>query len=226
MSEIKKPLHVEDEKNPVAQIQKYWNRYSKQTTYALAVLVLLVGGYFGYRYLVQEPNEKKAAEAMFRAEEYFRMDSARLALQGDNINAGFLKIMSKYGGTKAANLASFYAGCSYMKLGDFNNAVKYLKDFSTPALQVQARTYGLLGDAYSELNKKDEAVVAYKKAGTVSDKDELISPEYLFRAGYLYESMGKNKEAIEMYQIIKDKYPNSQRGYDVDRYLGRLGATK
>jgi hypothetical protein len=36
--------------------------------------------------------------------------------------------------------------------------------------------------------------------------------------------MGKNKEAIEMYQLIKDKYPNSQRGYDVDRYLARLGA--
>jgi len=152
------------------------------------------------------------------------MDSARLALQGDNINAGFIKIMSRYSGTKAANLAGFYAGCSYMKLGDYNNAVKYLKDFSTSASQVQARTYGLLGDAYSELNKKEDAVIAYKKAGTISEKDDLISPEYLFRAGYLYESMGKNKEAIEMYQIIKDKYPNSQRGYDIDRYLARLGA--
>jgi tetratricopeptide (TPR) repeat protein len=224
MSEIKKPLHVENEKTPFTQFEKYWAKYGKQTSYALAVLVLLVAGFVGYKYYVQEPNEKKATEAMFRAEEYFRMDSARLALQGDNINAGFLKIMSKYSGTKAANLATFYAGCSYMKLGDYNNAIKYLKDYSTSASQVQARTFGLLGDAYSELNKKEEAVAAYKKAGTVSEKDDLISPEYLFRAGYLYESMGKNKEAIEMYQLIKDKYPNSQRGYDVDRYLARLGA--
>jgi tetratricopeptide (TPR) repeat protein len=224
MTEIKKPLHVENEKTPFTQFEKYWGSYGKQTMYALAVIVLLVAGYFGYKTLVQEPNEKKATEAMFRAEEYFRMDSARLALQGDNINAGFLKIISKYSGTKAANLASFYAGCSYMKLGDFNNAIKYLKDFSTPALQVQARTYGLLGDAYSELNRKEEAAAQYKKAGTVSEKDDLISPEYLFRAGYLYESMGKNKEAIEMYQLVKDKYPNSQRGYDVERYLARLGA--
>jgi tetratricopeptide (TPR) repeat protein len=224
MTEIKKPLHVENEKTPFTQFEKYWGKYRKQTTYALAIIVLLVGGFFGYKYLVQAPNEKKATEAMFRAEEYFRMDSARLALQGDNINAGFLKIMSRYGGTKAASLATFYAGCSYMKLGDFNNAVKYLKDYSTSATQVQARTYGLLGDAYSELNKKEDAVAAYKKAGTVSEKDDLISPEYLFRAGYLYESMGKNKEAIEMYQIIKEKYPSSQRGFDIDRYLARLGA--
>ena len=134
--------------------------------------------------------------------------------------------MSKYGGTKAANLASFYAGSCYLKLGDFNNAVKYLKDFSTPVEQLQARAYGLLGDAYSELDKKGEAVEEYKKAGTLFEKDELLSPEYLYRAGYLLESMGKNSEAIEMYQVIKDKYPTSQRGADIDKYLARLGVTK
>jgi tetratricopeptide (TPR) repeat protein len=113
-----------------------------------------------------------------------------------------------------------------MKLGDFNNALKHLKNFSTSSLQLKARAYGLLGDAYSELKRKDDAVAAYKKAGTVFDKDDLISPEYLFRAGYLYESMGKTKEAIEMYQSIKDKYPTSQRGFDIDRYLARLGVIK
>ena len=163
---------------------------------------------------------------MFRAEEYFRMDSVRLALNGDNINPGFLKIISKYSSTQAANLAEFYAGTCYMKLGDFNNAIKHLKNFSGSALQVQARTHGLLGDAYSELNNKQEAISEYKKAGTIFDKDNLLSPEYLFRAGYLSESIGKNQEAIEMYQLIKDKYPNSQRGYDIDRYLARLGVVK
>jgi len=226
MTEIKQALHVEDEKNPWAQILNYWDKYKKQITYALAVIVLVIGGLLGYRYMIQLPNEKKATEAMFRAEEYYRMDSARLALQGDNINPGFLKIISRYGGTRAANLASFYAGSCYLKMGDFNNAVKYLKDFSSSALQVQARAYGMLGDAYSELNKKEDAVTAYKKAGTTLEEDNLISPEYLFRAGYLYESMGKNKEAIEMYQLIKDKYPTSQRGYEIDRYLARLGVVK
>ena len=76
------------------------------------------------------------------------------------------------------------------------------------------------------MNKKDEAIEQYKKAGTVFEKDDMISPEYLFRAGYLYETLGKNKDAIEMYQLIKSKYPASQRGYDIDRYLARLGAIK
>jgi tetratricopeptide (TPR) repeat protein len=223
MSEIKHPAHLEEEKNPVDQLQHFWDKWGKQAGYALLAIVLVVGGIFAYKNLISEPKEKKATEAMFRAEEYYRMDSARLALNGDNINAGFLKVISKYSGTKAANLASFYAGSCYLKIGDYNNAVKYLKDFSTSVKQLQGRAYGLLADAYSELNKKEEAAEEYKKAGTYFEKDELFSPEYLFRSGYLYESMGKTQDAISMYKIIKDKYPASQRGADIDKYLARLG---
>jgi tetratricopeptide (TPR) repeat protein len=183
-------------------------------------------GYLGYKQFVLDPKEKQATEAMFRAEDYFRADSVRLALNGDAVNAGFVKIISRYKGTKSANLANFYAGACYLKLGDFKNAVKYLKDYKTSSVQVQAKAFGLLGDAYSELNKKEEAVEQYKKAGTYFEEDEIISPEYLFRAGYLYESMGKNQDAIAMYQIIKNKYPSSPRGFDIDRYLARLGVVK
>jgi tetratricopeptide (TPR) repeat protein len=226
MSEIKHPAHLENEKNVVAEAQHFWGKYNKQIIYTLSAVLIVIAGYLWYKYFVVEPNEKKAGDAMYHAEEYYRMDSIKLALNGDNINAGFVKIISKYGGTKAANLASFYAGSCYLKTGDYNNAVKYLKDFSTSAQQVQARAYGMLGDAYSELKKNDEAIEAYKKAGTLFEKDDLISPEYLFRAGYLYESMGKNQQAIEMYQAVKDKYPASQRGAEIDKYLARLGVTK
>jgi tetratricopeptide (TPR) repeat protein len=226
MSEIKHPAHLEDEKNPIAELQNVWDRYGKVASYVLLAIVVIVAGYFAYHNLVSEPNEKKATEAMFRAEQYYRLDSARLALNGDNINAGFLKVIARYGGTKAANLASFYAGSCYLKLGDYNNAIKYLKDFSTSVQQLQERDYGLLGDAYSELNRKDEAAEQYKKAGTYFEKDELLSPEYLFRSGYLYESMGKTQDAISMYRLIKDKYPTSQRGADIDKYLARLGVVQ
>ena len=145
MSEIKHPAHLEDEKNPIAEIQNVWDRYGKVASYVLLAIVVIVAGFFAYHNLVSEPNEKKATEAMFRAEQYYRLDSARLALNGDNINAGFIKVNARYGGTKAANLASFYAGSCYLKLGDYNNAIKYLKDFSTSVQQLQERDYGLLG---------------------------------------------------------------------------------
>jgi hypothetical protein len=36
--------------------------------------------------------------------------------------------------------------------------------------------------------------------------------------------MGKTQDAIAMYRLIKDKYPSSQRGTEIDKYLARLGA--
>ena len=224
MPEIKKPAHLEEEKNPVAELRNTWERYGKQASYVLIAVLVIVGGYLAYRNWVAEPNEKKAVDAMFRAEYYYRVDSTRLALNGDAANYGFLKVIARYSGTKAANLASFYAGSCYLKLGDYNNAVKYLKDFSTSVQIMQERDYGLLGDAYSELNRKEEAAEQYKKAGTYYQKDDMLSPEYLFRSGYLYESMGKTQDAITMYKMIKDRYPQSARGIEIDKYLARLGA--
>jgi len=210
----------------VDKVTGLWSQYSKPALLAIGALILVVGGIFGYKYFISEPNEKKASEAIFRAESNYRLDSIQLALNGDAVNPGFVKIISKYDGTKAGNLSKFYAGSCYLKLGDYKNAIKYLKDFSTGAVQVQARANGLLADAYSESGNKEEAVSLYKKAGLAFDKDDFNSPEYLFRAGALYEVMGKNQDAIEMYKIIKEKYPRSERGFEIDKYLARLGATE
>lgn len=225
-TEIKKPpqpVEKSREHHLVERAQQFWAKNSKFIVYGLTGLVLLVAGYFVYQNSFQAPQEKKAIEAIWKAEQYYRMDSARLALNGDGSNLGFLRIISRYGGTKAGNLAKFYAGSCYIKIGDYKNAVKYLKDFSTDDKLLKIRATGLLGDAYSEMGNKEQAVKNYKEAGTIYELDEFNSPEYLFRAGYLYQDMGKNKEAIEMFRMIKEKYPTSQRGAEIDKYLARLG---
>jgi TolA-binding protein len=206
--------------------EHFWQKNGKIIVYTLSALIILIAGYFIYENYFSIPAEKKASEAMWKAEDYYRKDSARLALNGDGPNSGFLKIMSRHSGTKAANLAKFYAGSCYIKLGDFNNAVKYLKDFKTDDKLVSVRAAGLLGDAYAETGKKNDAVEQYKKAGTMFPDDSYNSPEYLFRAGLLYQDLGKNKDAIEMFNIIKDKYPQSERGAEIDKYLARLGEVK
>jgi predicted negative regulator of RcsB-dependent stress response len=200
-----------------------WSNNGKIITYVVAALIVVIGGYFAYKNFFKAPAEAKAADAIWKAEDYFRQDSFRLALNGDGINLGFLKAISNHGGTKAGNLAKFYAGACYIQLGDFNNAIKYLKDFSTDQVEAKIRANGLLGDAYSEIGKKEDAIEYYKKAGTTFEDDDVNSPEYLFRAAMLYQELGKNKDAIELLHTIKDKYPTSQRAMEVDKYLGKLG---
>ena len=139
----------------------------------------------------------------------------------------FLKVISKYGGTSAGNLAKLYAGECYVHLGDFQKAIDQLSDFNAKgAKQVEAKVEGLLGDANSELKKNDEAIAHYKTAGTLFPEDQAISSEYLFRGALLAEMNGKTEDAIELYQTIKDKYPRTDKGFVVDKFLARLGVVK
>lgn len=203
-----------------------WDK-NKNLIIGLAVAIILVaGGWLLYKNMILKPKEEKAAEAMFKAEEYFRIDSLAVALNGDGQNKGFLNVIKNFDGTKASNLAHFYAGVIYLKTHDFNNAVKHLKDFETDSKQIQMVAYGRLADAYSELGKKDEAVDYYKRAGKQFSTDEFNSSEFLFRAGYLLESMGKNQEAIQLYKEIKEKYPRTEKGFSIDKYIYRLSVEK
>jgi TolA-binding protein len=82
--------------------------------------------------------------------------------------------------------------------------------------------YGALGDAYSELNKNDDAVNYYKKAAHEFPDDAAMSSEYLFRAALKLETLGKNNEALDLYKELKGKYPNTERGFAADKYIYRL----
>ncbi|MEN9598079.1 MAG: hypothetical protein RL596_390 [Bacteroidota bacterium] len=203
-----------------------WKNVQKPVLAVLVVALVIGGGYYGYKEYIQKPKEEKAADAIFKAQQYFAIDSLNLVLNGDGQNKGALYVIKNYGGTKAANLAYYYAGVSYLKLGDFNNAVKYLKDFSTDAKQVQLLALGCLGDAYAELNKKDEAIEAYKKAARTFEEDENNSSEYLFRAALLSETSGKTKEAIDLYKELKDQFPKTEKGFQADKYINRLSIEK
>ena len=213
MSELQKENHP---------FLDYVSNNKRELTYIITAIAVALIVYFGYNELYQKPREEKAADAMFTAEKYFAMDSSSLVLNGDGQSKGVLYIIKEFSGTKAANLAKYYAGMSYYRLKDYNKAIDYLKDFSTNAKQVQAVAYGSIGDAYSELKKNEEAIEYYKKAGTHFPEDEAISSEYLFRAASFLELNGKNDAAIEIYKQIKQNYPKSEKGFSIDKYINRL----
>lgn len=210
------------ETDPLLNMKSWWQKNQKAVLAVVAVVVIVAGGWFAYKNYVADPKEENANLAIYHAEAYYREDSFKLALNGDGQFKGFLYVINNFGGTKAGNLAKYYAGISYLKSGDFNNAVKYLSDFTTDAKQIQMMAYGALGDAYSELKKNEDAINSYKKASETFESDDLNASEYLFRAGLLSETTGKTKEAVDIYKELKDKFPNSARGREADKYINRL----
>lgn len=213
MSELQKEQHP---------FLDFLEKNKKALTYTISTVVIVLIAYFGYTELYQKPREEKAADAMFTAEKYFALDSSNLVLNGDGQSKGVLYIIKEFSGTKAANLAKYYAGISYFRTNDFNKSVEYLKDFSTSAKQVQAIAYGTIADAYSELKNTDEAISYYKKAGAHFPEDEAISSEYLYRAASLLELNGKIDDAVEIFKEIKAKYPKSEKGMMADKFINKL----
>jgi tetratricopeptide (TPR) repeat protein len=218
--------HTHLEQEPVAKAQHFLQQNGKTILGVVVAIVVVVAGWIGYTQYIVKPKEDKAAEAIIKVQGYFMMDSSNLVLNGDGQNKGALYIINNYGGTQTANLAKYYAGVSYLHLGDFSNAVKYLKDFSTDAKQIQLLALGNLGDAYAELKQNDDAIATYKKAGNSFETDEANSAEYLFRAALLSETLGKNKEALDLYKEIKTKFPKTDKGFQADKYIYRLSVEK
>jgi hypothetical protein len=225
MAEVKtaRPQTTESEA-VIERAKDFWERFGKTIAIALGAVVLVVGGFLIYKNFVSGPKEKKAADAIFRAQEYYGQDSLDKALNGDGQTLGFEKIINQYGSTKAGELAKFYAGSIYLKKGSFDKAVKYLKDFDTDAPQVKARAHKLLGDAYAEQGKGKDAVEEYKKAAAAFEEDDVAASEALFMAGYLADKVLNDKtQAIDLYKQVKTRYTQSQWSFEADKYLAQNG---
>lgn len=195
-------------------------------------LALLTIGYLLYTTYVSKPKEEDAFKDMYVSQEYFKQavdaptavqqDSLfKLALKGGEGKGGFEDIIKNYSGTKAAKLAEYYLGISYLNLKDFKKAIVHLDEFSTDDKELKALALGAKGDANSELNKFDEAIALYEEAARVVDND-FITPRYLNKAATLCIAKNKKEEAIKYLTEIKEKYENTQEGYTVDAILATL----
>lgn len=229
MADNKKDIEFEevsgaDQAQKVVETAKgFWEKYSRTIIIVGVAVIALLGGNYAFREFYKAPREEKATDAIFYAQRFFKQDSLVLALNGDGQFAGFEKIAQNYAGTKAGNLARFYTGVCALRLGDPNKAVKFLSDFSTDALEIQAIAYARLADAYSELGKNEEALKYYDKAGKHFPEHDGLCADNLFRAGMLCEVMGKEAKAAEYYKLIKEKYARTDKGYQIDKYLARVG---
>jgi tetratricopeptide (TPR) repeat protein len=186
----------------------------------IGAIVVVSVGYLSLNKFYLEPRSKDAQDQMFNAQNYFEKDSFNLALNGDGTNPGFLDIIDDFGSTDAGNLAKYYAGVSYLHMGQFDNAITYLKKFSTKDLLLGPVAIGAQGDAQLELGKTEKAIDLYTEAYKMND-NELTTPIYMLKAGELLESSNKKDEALKLYETIKQKFPESNEGRSIDKYIAR-----
>lgn len=188
----------------------------------LFAIALAIGLYYAYKTLVKMPADREAGEMMYQAQRQFEQDSFTLALTNPGGGfPGFEDIIDQYGSSPAGNTARYYAGISYLNLGQFDKAVESLKSFSPVGDILPIVKYGAIGDAYAELNDMDNALSFYKKAVAQGD-NSVLTPIYLKKLGLWFEKNDNKAEALAQYQAIKTKFPKSLEGSDIDKYLSRV----
>lgn len=186
----------------------------------IGVIVVLVLGIFGFKRLYLAPKDKEAQSQMYMAEKYFEKDSLRLALNGDGNYLGFLDIIDDYKLTKTANLAKYYSGICYLHLGEYQTAIDYLKKFRSKDQMVSSMALGAIGDAYLELDDKDDALDYYLKAAE-NNKNNYTTPMFLMKAGMTCELLGNYSRALELYDRIRNEFRGSAEFRNVDKYIAR-----
>ncbi len=213
-----------------ASVSEQWIEKNQKPLFSGLILVAgLILGYLAYNNYVKEPKELDAANELAFPKENFDIalkattatDSLfNIALEGTNGKYGFVDIATKYSGTKAGNLANYYAGISYLKIKDYKNAISHLEQFSSEDALLGPTALGAIGDAFADLNQKEDALVAYEKAANFK-QNPLTTPLYLLKAGNIALDLGNASKAEELFVSIKNNYPKANIAENIEMYINK-----
>lgn len=195
----------------------------------LGLVVASILGYLAYQKYVKAPQEKEAADELAFPKAYFEdaisnpvaVDSLLvLGLNGADGKYGFVDIASNYSGTKAGNLANYYAGISNLKLKNYKEAIAYLEKFSSNDELLGPTAKGAIGDAFADINQPEDALDYYLQAANLKDNN-FSSPFFLFKAANTAMELEKYSKALDIFNNIKKNYPNSDEAKNIDIYINK-----
>ncbi len=214
---------IETVGNAVSRTETFFKNNSKLLSYTgiaivavAAVIVLLINFYF-------KPLKEEAVAQTFTAEQYFRAGDFEKALNGDGNALGFSQIIDEYG-AKAGKAVYLYAGICELQQGNAEPALAYLNKYNGKEPVLEGRALACKGDAYSMLGDYAQALKSYLAAAAT--EDNTFAATYLLKAGIVCEEMGDAAQALKHYKTIKEKYPQTYEGYEIDKYINRIEIVK
>ncbi|MDE5886063.1 MAG: tetratricopeptide repeat protein [Muribaculaceae bacterium] len=193
---------------------------NKKYIYWTLGAIVLVGVFvMSYFFIYRNPRLNDAFEAYSKVE--------LSAMGNDSVAAAQYKaVADKYSGNQAGKLAALSAGEALYNEGKYEEAVKYLKQFSCADPVLEANALALTGDCYVNMKKYDEALSYYGKAVKKADRNPQIVPRVLLKEANVYDEQKKYEKALDCYMQIKNEYQEFSfgNGLDIDAYIARENA--
>lgn len=216
------PDELQSVDQALTKSEQFIEQYRKPLLIGFSAVVLIVVAIVLYFTYYLAPRNIDAADHLAGAIYYFEQDSFALALDGDGANPGFAEIADTYGATRTADLASLYAGICHYHLGQYDDAIRYLKHFDANTVNLRPANLTLIGDCYVATQDYKQAIRYFEKAAAIDN--DLTAPRALSKAGICYEATGDYTSAIRCYQTIKDRYFATQLATEMDKRIARCHA--
>lgn len=212
-------LQQEKVEESVSKVELFFNENKKKIWGILCAILAIALVILAYNHFVRQPKIREAQAESFQAEKFFREGSFEQALKGDGDMMGFEQLAQEYG-NKAGESVYLYAGLCNLQLGNWEEALSWLNQYSGSETILAARAIAAQGDAYCGLEQFENALAKYEKAARYANN--AYSAEYLLKAAEVAEHIGNTTKALELYKEIKDQYPGTVQGTMIDKYITRL----
>lgn len=208
--------------------EQWIEKNNKPLFYGLVGIAIVILGYLGYNKYIVEPTEKEASNELAFPRQYFDKASTApsaevdsllmLGIEGADGRYGFVDIATTYSGTKAGNVANYYAGVSYLKMKDYQKAIEYLSKFDSDDDILGPIALGAIGDAFADINQLPEALEYYEKAA-YKKTNEFTTPLFLMKGGKIALELKEFAKAEKFFTRIKDEFKTTDHGKDIDKYI-------
>lgn len=209
---------LQNKEEALSSVGRWFEKNENRLSWILTGIIVVILGIVAFNSYVIKPKGLIAADENVRCEDYFMQGDFEKALNGDeNDCLGFEEVAAQYGFYKEGKLAALYAGICYYELGNYEEAVKYIKKYKAKDLMIKPSASVMLGDAYVEMGEYEDAVRAFMAAAKSGNK--LIAPMSLKKAGIVYLEMEDKAAAKKVFTTIKTDYRMSQEAIDIDKYI-------
>ncbi|MDR9388650.1 MAG: tetratricopeptide repeat protein [Balneolaceae bacterium] len=222
MSTFPNPAEQEEQVDPSVRVLQWLTDNSKVLIISAAVVITGIAGLVGWN-IYSENREQEAQVLLATAEGYLSIGNYEAALNGveSEFTLGFVQIQSGYGGTKAANLASYYASIAYYELGQSDLALQSIQDYKPVEGILGVGPIGFHAKLLEENGSYLAAADRFMDAAMWSE-NEGTSPDYMLQAAYNYQQAGDYDTALSVVDQLIDDYPQSLSVSQAKSLQGKL----
>ncbi|HEX6982706.1 MAG TPA: tetratricopeptide repeat protein [Balneolaceae bacterium] len=227
---VNKQARQELERDPLletfSRTQSFYDNNKAAVIGGFIALIVIIGGAVGY-YYYSSTQENEAQRLMAHATQDYMRGNYQEALTGSkaDFTVGFQQIIANYSGTDAANLARYYAAVAEYNLGNFEQALEYIKEFEVPEGIMGVGPISFHGVLLTAMGNHAQAADIFVKAAEWDQNDSTTPYNYLEAANAFYDA-GNQAAAQEYAERVINNYSSSPQVAEAQRLLGMLAAAE